>query len=197
MAEQQLANSPATLTKCTFQTKYLGPKLDFFHPELPTFAIHMDSMSMIIAVLGVFLFTWQLPDGASWDFLIKDSEVSFHHGFPHIARFICSCETSWSRAYFEWSLICNLCHLTADLSTTVTYILLKGRKYFEMVCKIYLIYITVHVFSEQQVELDLTEKFYGSFWCLVYSLSILFAKIIKSVLYVTNKNNKHFHGWAN
>lgn len=47
------------------------------------------------------------------------------------------------------------------------------------------------------MELDLTEKFYGPFWCLVYSLCILFAKTIKSLLYVISKNNKHFHGWAN
>lgn len=47
------------------------------------------------------------------------------------------------------------------------------------------------------IETDLTEKFYGSFWCLVYRLCILFAKTIKSPLYVISKNNKHLHGWAN
>lgn len=47
------------------------------------------------------------------------------------------------------------------------------------------------------MELDLTEKLYGPFWCLVYSLCILFAKTIKSLLYVINKNNEHFHGWTN
>lgn len=47
------------------------------------------------------------------------------------------------------------------------------------------------------IEIDFTEKFYGPFWCLVYSLCILFAKTIKSLLYVISKNNKHLHGWAN
>ena len=47
------------------------------------------------------------------------------------------------------------------------------------------------------MEFDLTEKFYGPFWCLVYSLCILFAKTIKILLYVINKNNKNFHDWAN
>lgn len=47
------------------------------------------------------------------------------------------------------------------------------------------------------MEVDLTEKFYGPFWCLVYILCILFAKTVKSLLYVINKNNKHLHGWAN
>jgi hypothetical protein len=43
---------------------------------------------------------------------------------------------------------------------------------------------------------DLTGECYGTFWCLVYSLCILFVKTIKSLFYIINKNNKHFHGWA-